>query len=609
MVVLPQDVFDALNDLDLNPKETREVNAQFEEDFKKERTETTEIEEYVVQKQEERIKDPTLSSKEKTLYRNIGKEFFKSSKTVIMKIRKESIFRDMMAAKDKVMNNWFVKTPLNAAKKVVSSSLFKKAMKIIGMFSLIWLLLQTFFDDVIDNILKKFKPYIKTAMENYIVPLLNALGNMYRAFEEFVLYCIGVEEGQKNLLNLVKDYFDVTRTDYDEKNTHSLLGVMYKAVHSIIYDDLNIFGIRDKIDAERDEIQTNIVRFKTEANRLVNTKIENVQEEINKKRQEEAAQILQSSEVQEMLKLTVVNQGWQIDGSKFIIDGKVFDANTQALEISEKLNQLFNDETKDLDVISENVELRTLGEVDPSKTMTHIAHALSMSQGDLDKAKSGWKGSEGERKLSKEREQFLEAIANDSSLSPRDASKIAVGLSRLQKIERHRISSENEQQNITRFLENKKRVMGNAYALENTMAGRNELTSYKLDEISTRDKTLYSGLASLRKLMEGFFHGGGSSGMNSFVSTVFVNIFAKLFNVFGMNDVSESITGVQQIHGNNTKITDTSDKENIKYWEMGMDVGYEMEPTGSVLNLITMTPRIPDPFRTLCSSSISMSPI
>lgn len=103
----------------------------------------------------------------------------------------------MMAAKDKVMNNWFVKTPLNAAKKVVSSSLFKKAMKIIGMFSLIWLLLQTFFDDVIDNILKKFKPYIKTAMENYIVPLLNALGNMYRAFEEFVLYCIGVEEGQK----------------------------------------------------------------------------------------------------------------------------------------------------------------------------------------------------------------------------------------------------------------------------------------------------------------------------------------------------------------------------------------------------------------------------
>lgn len=86
--------------------------------------------------------------------------------------------------------------------------------------------------------------------------------------------------------------------------------------------------------------------------------------------------------------------------------------------------------------------------------------------------------------------------------------------------------------------------MGNAYALENTMAGRNELTSYKLDEISTRDKTLYSGLASLRKLMEGFFHGGGSSGMNSFVSTVFVNIFAKLFNVFGMNDVSESITGV-----------------------------------------------------------------
>lgn len=101
MVVLPQDVFDALNDLDLNPKETREVNAQFEEDFKKERTETTEIEEYVVQKQEERIKDPTLSSKEKTLYRNIGKEFFKSSKTVIMKIRKESIFRDMMAARIK----------------------------------------------------------------------------------------------------------------------------------------------------------------------------------------------------------------------------------------------------------------------------------------------------------------------------------------------------------------------------------------------------------------------------------------------------------------------------------------------------------------------------
>lgn len=587
MVVLPQDVFDALNDLDFNPTETRETNTQFTKEFKKQKKEAPAIEEQVVKKQKERIKDPTLSSKEKTLYKNIGKEFFKSSKSVIMKIRQSSIFRDMMVVKDKVMDSWIVRTPLNAAKRVVSSSIFKKAMKIVGMFSLIWLLLQTFFDDVIDNILKKISPYIHVAMENFVSPLINALGNMYRAFESFVLYCLGVEEGKKNLLNLVKEYFDISRSDYDKKDNHSLLGVMYKAIHSIIYDDLNIFAIKNKTDQERDEIQTHIVRFKSEANKLVNTKVEDVQEEINKKRQEEATKILKNKDVQETIKLTAVNYGWKIDGTKITIDGEQYDMDTQALEILEKYSQFVYDKTKDTDAISENAGLRTNGEITRSKAMGHISHALNMNNGDIEKAKSGWKGTEDTRKLYKERNELAEAISS-SSLDVADGQTIARGLNKIQEVERHRVSSKDEHENITKFLDSKRRIMGNIYFLENTMSGRNEITSYMLDEISVRDKTLYAGLASLRKLMEGFFFGGGSSGINSFVASAFVNLYTKIVDKLGMGEVKSSVTGVQTLHGKDTKITDTADKENIKHWEMGMEVGYEMEPSGSVLNLITI---------------------
>lgn len=593
MVALPQDVFDALNDLDFNPKETRETNVQFDKEFKDQKKETTAIEEQVIQKQEERIKDPNLSSKEKKLYRQIGKTFFSASKSVIMKIRQNSIFKDMMAVKDKVMDSWIVKTPLNAAKRVVTSSIFKKAMKIIGLFSLIWLLLQTFFDDVIDKIVEKISPYIHVAMENYVTPLINALGNMYKSFESFVLYCIGIEEGEKNLLNQVKEYFDTTRSDYDEKNNHSLLGVIYKAIHSIIYDDLNIFGIKNKTDQERDEVQSHIVNFKKEANRLVNTKVENLQEEINEKRAKEAATAFQSKDVQEMLKLTVVNAGWKIDGTKIIIEGKQYDTRTQGLEIAEKFKQFLLDSTQDLDIVTENPELRTFGEVDPYKVMNSIKNSLGMKEGDISAAKNSGRGFHTEDKENyKNREPFIKALTNQDTgwfgISDSEARTISRGIQALMEVERHKRSSENENDNITRFLDSKRRVMGNAYLLENTIAGRNKITDYMLDEVSTRDKTLYSSLASLRKIMEGFFLGGGSSGINSFVTTAFVNLYTKLVDKLGIGDVKNSITGVQTIHGKDTKITDTADKENIKLWEMGMEVGYEMEPTGSVLNLITI---------------------